>query len=256
MSNLAAVKTKSTTSNLQFVSSSNCFSFQPDDCDIIVQYENGLKQGKAEAISKAGIRIASLNYRDDKLHGLCVKYNENGSIQMEGIFDNGILNGWGREYENFEPVYSGFYKNGQRFSKLVDIDGRDEKKEMHDGVILSISKYDENHNKHGVCYSFEKGSIVSCVQYDHGTVVYVMKEFLPGNRMKEYNKEHSLLFDGYHSNSFETCYSRHGKGYEMMNGHPVFYCEYVNGEKKRIISEFSGEIMKEYNDHSKLFREC
>ena len=53
------------------------------------------------------------------LHGLCIFYNEKGEMICECVYENGIRNGWIREYNNNQTVSMGICKNGEKVSTLL-----------------------------------------------------------------------------------------------------------------------------------------
>ena len=80
------------------------FSF-PENSTMEVKYINGKKEGTANVYSSKMTRIAILNYRNDVVDGLCIFFNERGMKIKEAIYEKGVHNGWGCEYEDSNVVF-------------------------------------------------------------------------------------------------------------------------------------------------------
>lgn len=228
----------------------------PADGSIKVNYVNGMKEGKATVLSKQKSRVALLSYHHDVLDGLCSFFNESGLKVKDAIYKNGIHNGWGREYNDSEVVFTGIYKNGERYSELIEYE--EDKtlwKEMKDGSVLSICSYNDNHKRDGMCYLFNNNELCSTVMMNDDILIREVFHFNKGEFM-EYNNDGKLVYRGEYSGSITSGFHRSGKGIEFV---------YISGRIARINTVENGAVkgyqqvndtqMSEYDELNRLVYE-
>ena len=101
-------------------------------------------------------------------------------------------------------------------------------------------------------------------QYDFGNAIvnqvldesgHVIMKF-NGNVMTEYGQNSKKVYEGGFAGDVKTGFMRNGTGMEY-DGREVLkrICTYENGKVKRVVQEFSGDIMTEYNENGKKIYE-
>ena len=165
-----SVKTSNSANLVVDVRNTSGVSF-PLDSKMDVEYVDGKKEGKAIVRSSKGTRLAILNYSYDKLEGHCILFDSTGKKEKEAIFSNGLHNGWGCEFADSKPVFTGFYENGERWSelKLLNKDGYYE--EVRHGKTLSFCKLSSNHKRDGLNFIYSNGNLKKGVLYDDGSII-------------------------------------------------------------------------------------
>ena len=217
---------------------------QPQQLIFEGEYLNGKRNGKGkEYIS--GILIFEGEYLDGKKwngkgydfsqnlvyelkngKGYIKKYSYNGTINHEGEYLYGTLNGIGKEYDNGGNLISeGEYIDGKRNGKG---------NAYYNGKLYFESECYNNFELKGKFYvkgkleyegEFLYGRKWNGKGYDEkGNVIYELKN---GNgKVREYDNAGNLLFEGEYSNG-----RRNGKGKEYSRGKLIFEGEYLNGHK-------------------------
>ena len=71
----------------------------PPGSTLEVEYKDGKKEGEGIVYSPLYLMLARLHYHKDLLHGFCVFNNEKGKKICECVYEEGIRNGWRREYK-------------------------------------------------------------------------------------------------------------------------------------------------------------
>ena len=128
------------------------------DSTVIVKYENGKKEGNGIVYSPLRVKLARLHYHKDLLHGFCVFNNERGKKICECVYENGIRNGWIREYKDDKIIYTGICQNGEKVSELRNYNGKsDFFEEIQKNKRISIRKYNSDYLG-GICYCYENNN--------------------------------------------------------------------------------------------------
>ena len=158
--------------------------------------------------------------------GYIKEYSYNGTINHEGEYLYGTLNGIGKEYDNGGNLISeGEYIDGKRNGKG---------NAYYNGKLYFESECYNNFELKGKFYvkgkleyegEFLYGRKWNGKGYDEkGNVIYELKN---GNgKVREYDNAGNLLFEGEYSNG-----RRNGKGKEYSRGKLIFEGEYLNGHK-------------------------
>ena len=203
-----------------------------NDSILNVNYIDNKKEGNGQLISKNGIVLADLSFQQDLLNGYCIFYNENGKKLKECVFENGIENGKGKEYEDDKMIFEGIYKNGNRYSSLeVYEEEPSYYVEKKDGKTLSICKFNENHLKDGICYEYDNDIMSEIVLYENGIKKRVMNHFINDNEMIEYNDNERMIYKGEYFGNVKNGYKRNGNGMSYYdNGRTVYEGEFKDGK--------------------------
>ena len=146
----------------------------PEGCIFNPILVNGKKNGVHDVLTKEGFLYARLPYKDDILDGVCEFYN-NGLLKEKITYKNGKPNGWGCNYENNEESMWFFYKDGRKFSELKKNDDNFYlETEVRTGKLLSLCKYNENHEKDGIGYLYTNDVISEEIEYSDDNTLSLM----------------------------------------------------------------------------------
>lgn len=125
-----------------------------------ISFCNGMKEGEGELFSDRGIRIGTFTFHLDEVTGPCSLFNTNGFLTCKGYMRNGILIGAVQEFTEDGGESIVFYRDGTKYSTLHEVENFNGFwKEIKDNKILSISQYNLNWLKHGVCFVFQNDII-------------------------------------------------------------------------------------------------
>ena len=255
---------------------------------MMVRLLNGVREGEAMIVND-GVPYMKLAYRNGVLIGNVERLNENAVITMKGQVKNGMENGIFEEYDdNRVVVWRGYYQNGVRYSEVVEskrVMGYYEERRVGTGFLLSIAQYDTSlHDKHGRCLEYENGEWVGDWLYENGVKKYMIREYRNGT-LTLYNRLGNKIYEGQFSkeevknglyehgrmkgmngyckelNSHGGLASvgeydqirmkKNGKCYELDNGRVQRVCLYERDVMKRVMIEFYGSTMTEYDDNRK-----
>ena len=222
-----------------------------------MEYENGEWVG--EWMYESGVKGRCVReYRSGKLQ----LYDANGKMTYEGSFAK-------------EDVKDGFYghepmKGMNGFFKEVDSDGQ----------VVTIAQYDPlQMKKNGKCFEMKNGKVTRVCEYENGRRKRTLQSF-SGSMMTEYDTDGKKVYEGAYKGDMKSGFVREGKGkeygimtnrsesatlignwkngkkngefYEVDNSENVKrMCVYENDEMSRVIQEFNGTTMTEYNEHGK-----
>ena len=186
------------------------------DYTLEVEYVNGMKQGKAVLLDSNHIVVGNLTFSNDKLNGECVLRNEKYMVVFRGVMKNGVKDGECHEYDDEgKEIWHGIY-----------IDGKKEK-ELSASTSVTISnpisglvweKVKDVKSLKGYYREIVDGKMVSISRVN-------------GKKVKK------------------------GKCFEFVDGTLVKECLYKKGRVKRVIREFNGDEMKEYDSKGFLVYE-
>ena len=164
-------------------------------------------KGKLMSISKRdslGRKTGICYFYDDKCHisriskwengeeigdcGYCEIFDENSRIWYKGYFENGIQDGYGKEYdEKGYVVFEGFYDKGKKLN-IVPMKGKRGYWKEYDekGKLMSISERDIFGRTTGICYFYDDKCHISKIStWENGEEISILKQF-SGNIMIEY----------------------------------------------------------------------
>ena len=183
------------------------------------------------------IRVSEWNEENETLYsGYYKLYDVVHNMWIEGLFENGILNGTCKMFDiKGNVIFDGFFENGvkRKLLKMDEMDGYwKELDENDDNKVLSVSKRDEYGRKIGICYFYnEDNSIIRVSEWNEGKEKCVIKQFY-GNQMIEF-KNGTKRYEGEYVNSLKCEYKRDGKGKEYdKNGKTMIYQgNYANGKR-------------------------
>jgi antitoxin component YwqK of YwqJK toxin-antitoxin module len=140
------------------------------------QSSEKLKQGKWVELSGDGVKSIT-HYKDDMLHGLVVKYWDNGNLKSEAEYRNDILHGFYRDfYRSGSKNRQGNYQRGLRngiFTKYWE------------NVNIRTTVIFENDLEHGDMLEYYKnGTLKRATPFVRGVV---------RGEVKTYNKKGKLV---------------------------------------------------------------
>lgn len=231
-----------------------------------IQADNGnkKKEGPCLVLSSRKIVIGKLNYHDDKLEGLNIFFDSNGVIVKEGLFVNGVQNGWGCEYKDNKVAFEGIYRNGERHSELRMSSTNDGyMEEVKDEKILSICKFNSNHTIEGLglLFEYDGDKVKEVFDCENGEKRVKRLEFKE-DTMIELNDEGDIVYMGNYTGNPQDGFLRNGEGVEYdgiysyrgewkdgkREGNGKFYIEHIlkyNGEWKEGKPYGNGKLYNE-----------
>lgn len=227
----------------------------PSGSKLKVGYLNEKKEGEGIVTSPVNIKLATLHYHNDVLQGLCIFYNEKGEMTCLFVYENGIQNGWAKEYKDGKPIYTGIYKNGEMISELHPYKGKsDYFEEIKDNKRIAIRKYIGDDYLEGISYCYENEVLTQVFYFKCGEKDRKLFEFK--NRiMIEYDENDMVVYIGNYEGDIMNGFKRQGKG-EIHN--------YKNGMISEVLvmyndvrigyKEIEGDIMKEYESEQLVYQ--
>ena len=202
----------------------------PPGCSFNPQFVNNKKEGKVEVVDENKVIIASLEYKNDLLNGVC-KYFK--TVKLAGVipYCDDVANGWGYEYDECDDMKMCLYESGEKkieMKKSEMKEGYYDEIDVNSGEILSICRINENHEKQGEGYVFKNGVINKIVMYENGLEKSCMKEFSE-KIMIEYDESGKRVYEGGYLNSLEKEYPREGEGEEYCDDVMIYKGEWKDG---------------------------
>lgn len=197
-----------------------------------LKLKNGMKEGKVVVKNQFNVVVAKLEYHNDKLNGLCLFYN-NGVLSNKIMFVNDVANGRGCDVEKMKEVRWYLYENGKKkveLMKFEDLNGYWKEMDVNTNSIISISHFDENNNKNGRCYLFDRDHISKVIDFLDNQPYRVVKE-MKDDYMNEYNDQGDIIYQGQYEDSIKTDYPRLGQGSEMLHKECVYIGEWKDNKK-------------------------
>mgnify|MGYP002926281242 FL=1 len=209
----------------------------------------------------------SIAQYDKDLHdknGRCLEY-ENGSLRSECEYENGVKKHTSHQFVNermtvfdsngkkvYEGKWFGDMKSGFLCHEKMEGMSGYYKEVDSSGQLISVSEYDElNVFKNGKCFEMENGKVKRVCVYEKGVMKRVMQEF-NGSTMVEYNENGKRVYEGEWKGDMKSGFVRNGKGNELDENERVKrVCVYENGRMKRVVQEFNGKEMIEYDENGK-----
>ena len=252
------------------------------NCKMKVRLLNGLKEGVG-TIVKDGTPFIQIEHSHGVSNGPVCRMDEHGVIELKGRLRNGIECGLFEEYDGTKVAWRGYYRNGERYSEVVEsgeLDGYFDERSIVSGFLLSTSQYDDSlHDKNGRCFEYENGSLKSECVYENGVKKYTVREFVDGKMIVYYSVGMKVYEGVYYGNmkSGFLCHEpmegmagffkevdsngqliavseydelnvyRNGKCIEMEDGKVKRVCLYEYDHLVRVIIEFDGSTMIQYN---------
>ena len=207
---------------------------------------------------------------------------ESGTLYFKGRLENGYRQGRGTEYdESGNVTFDGFYDKGTKLENVVPLEEMKGywKEYNADHKLISITQRDDLGRKEGICYFYngeEKIDRISEWKED--------KEISTSGYCDIYDEPRKVWYKGYFDNGKQvyTVPLEERKGYwkesdednklvsicgkdkeGKYNGVCYFYSNdkisqikyYEHGEEKRVIKEFNGSTMIEYDENKQKLYE-
>lgn len=226
--------------------------------DII--YENTLYQRKVVNDIRNEFREV---YVDGKLaHKMQCKIKNNHEV----------CDGWGCSYHDDKEYWFRFV-NGKRKNQIESPDENGYRKEVNilTREIVSICRYDDNHQFTDEGYLFTNGMVSKHCIFKDGQCIRTLETFnhiIDGSGVQTDLKTEwedfdsgKKLYEGCYEDSFQKRYPRFGKGDEYINGTLVYYGEWKDGQRdgngtelENGIPKYSGEWKDgQYEGQGKLY---
>ena len=255
-----------------------------DVYELVVSMNEGKKEGIGMIVREDGTLFMRMMFVNDECEGEVTKMNKYGNTVLKGRVSKGKEVGMWIEYDNSgNEVWRGLYQNGKRYVALKEQEGmKGFYSEISvNGDLLSVSEYDDKWMKNGICFEVESGHLKRECVYENGRMKRVIREFI-GRRMILFDDNGKKVYEGVWFgdmvNGFvihpemermdgffkevnmngdllsvseydESGLLKNGKCFEYEGGRMVRECEYKNGVMMRVLREWKGECMIEYDDN-------
>ena len=177
--------------------------------------------------------------------------------------------------------WRGLYRKGKRLLTLKEKKGmKGFYSEMSEnGELLSVSEYDDKWRKNGRCFEVESGHLKRECVYENGMKKRVIREFTNNGLMILFDDNGKKVYEGVwfgdmvngfgihpemeemkgffkemngdllSVSEYDDEWMKNGKCFEYEEGRMVRECEYKNGVMMRVLREWKGECMIEYDDN-------
>ena len=263
------------------------FSGHQGKYEMTVPLVNGMREGIG-TILKEGAPFIQVEYHRGFASGTVCRMDDYGVVEMRGQLLNGMESGLFEEYDDNEKVvWRGYYRDGNRYSEVVkseQLEGYYDEKSVENGRLLSIAQYDKDlRDKNGRCLEYENGSLRSECVYENGVKKHTSHQFV-NERMTVFDSNGKKVYEGKWFGDMKSGFLCHekmegmsgyfkeedssgqlisvseydelnvfknGKCFEMENGKVKRVCVYEKGIMKRVMQEFDGSIMVEYDENGK-----
>ena len=219
-----------------------------------VEYLNGSKEGDGIVYSPKKVKLARLHFHKDIIEGFCVFFSDKGPKIKECVFENGIQDGWMREYKDGKAVFTGISKNGKIISELRNYNGRsDLLEEIQNNNRIAIRQYNGKEYLEGICYSFDNGKVRSVYKFKCGENDKILYEFM-NERMIEYDENGEMIYQGEYEGNIENGFKRKGKGeVYCYKANELCKIDYMNNGNKTSYVVIEGNIMKQYEKNQLVY---
>ena len=191
-------------------------------------------------------------------------------------------NGLKVTYDGGNEIWRGFYRNGDKVISLKEYEGMSGlwREVNENGELLSVSEYDDKWMKNGRCFEVESGHLKRECVYENGMKKRVIREFTDDGLMRLFDDNGKKVYEGVWFGDMVNGFGIHpemekmkgyykelnekqellsvseydeygllknGKCFEYEGGRLVRECEYKNGVMMRVLREWKGECMIEYD---------
>ena len=199
-----------------------------------VHIRNNNKEGIGLLFSNFDLVVALLQFKNEILNGMYSLYTDMGDLQFKANFKNGICDGICIEYnENGKIAFYKIYKEGVLFSYLSHCGSFWEEKESENNTLISISSFNANWERDGVCFTYLNGQFHKKSLFCHDIEIRVLNEVING-KLNVYNKKNEIVYCGEFLDSFEKEYPPHGKGIAKRNNKTIYMGEWCEGKRHGI----------------------
>ena len=268
------------------------YSGEHSKCKMRVKLVNGKREGVATILDD-GAPFIRLTYRNGVLTGNVERMNQWGMVGMRGHLVNGVESGLFEEYDrNEKVVWRGYYRKGKRYSEVVEnskVKGYYDEESVESGVLLTTAQYDTSlHDKNGRCLEYENGEWIGEWMYENGVKKRTIREYRNGtltlydelgNKTYEGQFSKEELKDGFYEHEpmegmdgffkeldsngrlvritecDEMKMKKNGRCFEVEDGKVKRVCLYESDEMKRVVQEFDGSTMIEYDPSGQIVYE-
>ena len=252
-----------------------------EEYELRVSMKEGKKEGIGLLLREDGTLFIRMMFVNDECEGEVIKKNKYGITVLKGRVSKGKEVGMWIEYDNSgNEVWRGLYQNGKRYVALKEQEGmKGFYSEISvNGDLLSVSEYDDKWMKNGICFEVESGHLKRECVYENGRMKRVIREFIGRRmilfddngkkvyegvwfgdmvngfvihpemeRMDGFFKEVNMNGDLLSVSEYDDEWMKNGKCFEYEEGRMVRECEYKNGVMMRVLREWKGECMIEYD---------
>ena len=251
-----------------------------EEYELRVSIKEGKKEGIGLLLREDGTLFMRMMFVNDECEGEVIKKNKYGITVLKGRVSKGKEVGMWIEYDDGTEIWRGLYRNGKRCMTLKEQEGmKGFYSEVNmNGELLSVSEYDDKWMKNGICFEVESGHLKRECVYENGMKKRVIREFTDDGLMRLFDDNGKKVYEGVWFGDMMNGFVIHpemegmkgffkemnvnrellsvseydewrknGKCFEYEGGRLVRECEYKNGVMIRVLREWKGECMIEYD---------
>ena len=251
-----------------------------EEYELRVSMKEGKKEGIGMIVREDGTLFMRMMFVNDECEGEVTKMNKYGNTVLKGRVEKGKEVGMWIEYDNSgNEVWRGLYQNGKRYVALKEQEGmKGFYSEISvNGDLLSVSEYDDKWMKNGICFEVESGHLKRECVYENGMKKRVIREFTDDGLMRLFDDNGKKVYEGVwfgdmvngfgihpemeemkgffkemngdllSVSEYDDKWMKNGKCFEYEGGRMVRECEYKNGVMMRVLREWKGDLMIEYD---------
>ena len=254
-----------------------------EEYELRVSIKEGKKEGIGLLLREDGTLFMRMMFVNDECEGEVIKKNKYGITVLKGRVSKGKEVGMWIEYDDGTEIWRGLYRNGKRYVTLKEQEGmKGFYSEVNmNGELLSVSEYDDKWMKNGVCFEVESGHLKRECVYENGMKKRVIREFTDDGLMRLFDDNGKKVYEGVWFGDMMNGFVIHpemegmkgffkemnvnrellsvseydewrknGKCFEYEGGRLVRECEYKNGVMMRVLREWKGKCMIEYDENA------
>ena len=189
------------------------------------------KEGKCEVFRDISTQPERGNYNPDRTNGL-YEFYDNKKLKENVVHVNTEKDGWRCESENDKEIKWYLYKNGEKYSELIEFkNGMKEERLVNSSKVISVCSYIGNHEKNGIGYLFNDNHISYEVLFQNGEIKRTRRKF-EGKEMSIFDDNGKIVYTGGYLDSMDNDYPREGKGKEYKDGEIVYDGHYHMNERE------------------------
>ncbi|KAK8807966.1 hypothetical protein WA588_006452 [Blastocystis sp. NMH] len=252
-----------------------CLEYENGSLRSECEYENGVKKHTSRQFVNERMTVFDSNgkkvyegkwFGDMKNGFLCheamkemsgyfKEVDSNSQLMSVSEYDelNAVKNGKCFEMEDGKVKRVCVYENGVMKRVEQEFNGSMMTEYNENGKKRYVGEYSGNKkNGKGYCFDEKERMVQYCV-FEMNVMKRVIME-LKGSVMVEYDENRKKRYEGGFTGNMKYGFKKNGRGYMLDEKEVVMeYCTFDNGEVKRVIQEFNGSIMIEYNNGKRVY---
>ena len=227
---------------------------------MMVKVENGKREGPA-LLLKGDTPYLKLKYENGKMTGSIERMDENRMINLRGQLIDGKESGIFQEFDGDKVVWTGYYRNGKRYSEVVksqEMKGYYDERSVVDGEVYCISQYtdplsDKSQPAENADPNQVTNPVVPQAQNDGSEIRKPLLEEKPSRKSTSVYSRIAYTDSLWTTTDYDAYrMKRNGTCFELEDGKVVRVCLYEKGQFQQVKIGFRGNTMTEYNSKNEV----